>query len=94
MRRIGYCFFLLIYFLIFKSSLFAQIVLQGTITDNGSEFLGDGSALIGNALVKVMDCADTSLFFINYTDVQDRHETIIKGAVVVRKPWNLKTIDH
>ena len=54
--------------LIFSHSLFSQIVLQGTVTDNGAEFFGNGAEPVVNALVTLTDQVDPNRSFSAYTD--------------------------
>jgi len=53
--------------------LLSQIVLQGTVTDNGAEFLGNGAEPIENALVTLTDQADANRTFSSTTNAQGEY---------------------
>ncbi len=62
-------FSLFVLILLFLSqSSFTQTVLQGTVTDNGTEYLGNGAEPVAGALVTLTDQADTNRTFSTYTD--------------------------
>jgi uncharacterized protein (TIGR02145 family) len=65
MKRISVI--ILIYFLL-TVYLFSQIILQGKVTDNGSEYLGGGAERVENALVALIDQEDQGRIFSDYTD--------------------------
>jgi uncharacterized protein (TIGR02145 family) len=60
-------------FLLTVRFLFSQIVLQGTVTDNGGEYLGSGAEPVVNALVIVTDQSDAGRFFSAYTNEQGQY---------------------
>jgi hypothetical protein len=60
--------------LILSQNLFCQIVVQGFVTDNGAEFLGNGSEPVENALVILTDQVDPNLIFSAYTNEQGQYE--------------------
>lgn len=49
---------------------FSQIILQGTVTDNGGEYLGNGAEPMQGLLVTLTDQTDTNRIFSTYTDKQ------------------------
>jgi len=63
----------LFWFMLLTQNLFPQIVLQGTVIDNGEEYLGNGSEPVANALITLTDQADTNRFFSTYTDQQGQY---------------------
>jgi uncharacterized protein (TIGR02145 family) len=62
------CFFLLL-----EKTLFSQIVLQGTVRDNGGEYLGSGAEPVVNALVTLTDQSDAGRYFNAYTNEQGQY---------------------
>jgi uncharacterized protein (TIGR02145 family) len=60
-------------FLLPAQTIFSQIVLQGTVTDNGGEYLGSGAEPIVKALVSVTDQADPGRTFSTSTDEQGQY---------------------
>ncbi len=56
--------------IVFSQMLLSQIVLQGTVTDNRGEYLGNGAGPVVNVLVKVTDQTDPGRNFSAYTDDQ------------------------
>ena len=63
--------------LLLSHNLFSQIVVQGTVTDNGAEFLGNGAEPIENALVTLTDQANANRTFSDYTDAQGQYDITI-----------------
>ena len=61
--------------LVFGHSLFAQIVLEGVVTDTGAE-------PVENALVLLIDMTDANRTFSDYTDAQGRYTIQITGTAV------------
>lgn len=61
-------------FMLLFQNLFSQIIFQGTVTDNGGEYLGKGAKPVVNALVTLRDEADTNRSFSAYTNVQGQYE--------------------
>ena len=57
--------------LLFRT-LSSQIIFQGTVNDNGGEYLGNGSEPVFNALVTLTDQTDSTRCFSAYTDEQGR----------------------
>jgi hypothetical protein len=53
--------------------LFCQIVIQGTVQDNGGDFLGNGSEAVQKALVTLTDQDDPGRTFSAITDEQGRY---------------------
>jgi uncharacterized protein (TIGR02145 family) len=54
-------------------NLFSQIVVQGTVTDNGGEYLGSGAEPVVNALVTLTDQSEPSRMFSDYTNEQGQY---------------------
>jgi hypothetical protein len=52
------------------------------VTDNGAEYLGSGAEPVVNAFVKVVDQADTTRFFSEYTDEQGQYSIQISSTNV------------
>ena len=63
-----FCFFIICFILI-SQNIFSQIVVQGVVTDNGAEYLGNGSELVPNALVSFTR-QSTGHIFSGYTNSQ------------------------
>ena len=63
----------LICFVFLSQSLFSQIVLQGTVTDNSAEYLGNGSEPVAGVLVTITDQSNTNHTFSSYTDKQGQY---------------------
>jgi len=59
---------LTICFMLLTQNLFSQIILEGVITDNGAEYLGNGAEPVINALVTLTDEADAQRTFTAYTN--------------------------
>lgn len=53
-----------------SQTLFSQITFQGTVTDNGGEYLGSGAEPVVNALVTLTNRSDTTHSYSVYTDDQ------------------------
>lgn len=64
---------LTICFMLLAQNLFSQIVLEGVVTDNGAEYLGNGTEPVVGALVTVTDQADTLQTFTAYTNDQGQY---------------------
>jgi len=77
---------LTICFLLLVKNLFSQIVLQGTVTDNGGEYLGNGAEPVVNALVIVTDQFDAGRFFSAYTNEQGQYTIQITQTDVADDP--------
>ena len=60
-------------FLLPSQTIFPQIVLQGTVRDNGGEYLGSGAEAVVKALVAVTDQADPGRTFSTSTDEQGQY---------------------
>ncbi len=69
-------------FMLFAQSLFSQIILQGTVTDNGAEYLGNGAEPVINALVTITDQADAQRTFSGYTNDQGEYSIQISSTGV------------
>jgi hypothetical protein len=54
-------------------NLFSQVVLQGIVTDNGGEYLGNVAEPIVNALVTITDQTDPIRTFSTHTDDQGNY---------------------
>jgi uncharacterized protein (TIGR02145 family) len=72
--------------MLLAQNLFSQIVLQGTVTDNGGEYLGNGAETAVNALVTVTDQADAGRTFSAQTDDQGNYAIQITQTGVVMDP--------
>ena len=72
--------------LVLSHNLFSQIVLQGTVTDNGAEYLGSGADPVADALVTVTDQEDTNRTFSSYTDEQGHYSIAITQTSVDDDP--------
>ncbi len=77
---IAFCFILL------TQSIFSQIVLQGTVIDNGAEYLGNGAEPVVNARVRLIDKYDSSRVLSDYTDEQGHFEIQITESAVGSNP--------
>jgi uncharacterized protein (TIGR02145 family) len=64
---------LLLCFTFLTHSLLSQIIVQGTVTDNGGEYLGNGAEPVVNALVTITDQTDANRSFSAYTDDQGQY---------------------
>ncbi|MBN1895900.1 T9SS type A sorting domain-containing protein, partial [bacterium] len=73
--NLSYLRFLGVAFLIsvFAPCLFSQIILEGVVTDNGAEYLGNGAEPVVNALVETTDQADPGRHFSGYTDSEGKY---------------------
>lgn len=70
------CYWIIpLYFTALTHTLLSQIVLQGVVTDNGTD-------PVQNALVEVIDQADTTLKYSDTTDDQGHYIIQIPGTVV------------
>ncbi len=63
-----------------SSSMFSQILVRGTVTDNGGEYLGNGAEPVINAMVTLTDQADSSRTFSSYTDEQGQYNIVIEAT--------------
>ena len=63
-----------------SQTLLSQIAFQGIVTDNGGEFLGNGSEPVENALVTLINQSDTTRSYNDYTDMKGQFEIIISNA--------------
>lgn len=68
-----HCSLLPICFFLLAQNLFSQIVLEGVVTDNGAEYLGNGAEPVAGALVTLTDQADAQRTFTAYTDDQGHY---------------------
>lgn len=59
--------------LLLSHNMFSQIILQGTVSDNGGEYLGSGAEPVVGALVRITDQTDTSRIFSSYTDQKGKY---------------------
>jgi len=66
--------------LVQSPEVFSQILLHGTVTDNGGEYLGNGAEPVINALVTLTDQADSNRTFSSYTDEQGQYSIVIKAT--------------
>ena len=57
--------------------LFSQITIQGTVEDNGGEYLGNGTEPVSNALVSIIDQSDTSRVFDTFTNELGQYSVYI-----------------
>ena len=73
---------LTICFLLLAQNLFSQIVLEGVVTDNGAEYLGNGAESVAGALVTLTDQADAQRTFTAYTDDQGHYSIEITATGV------------
>ncbi|MCK5148368.1 T9SS type A sorting domain-containing protein [bacterium] len=73
---------LTICFTFLAQNLFSQTVLQGVITDNGGEYLGNGAEPVINALVTITDQADAQRIFTGYTNDQGQYSIQISSTGV------------
>ena len=73
---------LTICFMLAAQYLFSQIVLEGVVTDNGAEYLGNGAEPVIGAVVTVTDQADASRFFSTQTDALGHYEIQITDTGV------------
>ena len=69
-----------------SQNLFSQIVLQGTVTDNGAEYLGNGAEPVVGALVTVTDQADMGRTFSACTDDLGHYSIEISQTTVDDDP--------
>jgi len=67
---------------ILSQNLFSQILVQGTVTDNGAEFMGSGAEPVANVLVTLTDQADPDRPFSAYTNDQGYYEIQIQETGV------------
>ncbi|HNW60268.1 MAG TPA: FISUMP domain-containing protein [bacterium] len=54
-------------------SLSAQASLEGTVLDNGVEYLGNGATAVVHARVELIDVTDSTRRFSDYTDSEGRY---------------------
>ena len=73
---------LAIYVILFSQNLFSQIVFEGVVTDNGTEYIGNGAEPIVNALVTLTDQADAQRTFSAYTNDQGQYSIEIPSTGV------------
>jgi len=59
--------------LLLSHIIFSQIILQGTVTDNGGEYLGSGAEPVVGALVQITDQTDLSRVFSSFTDQEGQY---------------------
>ena len=59
--------------LLLSTNLAAQIALQGTVTNNGGAYLGNGPEPVANALVTLTDQAEATSTFSTFTDAQGQY---------------------
>ncbi|RQW10752.1 T9SS C-terminal target domain-containing protein [candidate division KSB1 bacterium] len=82
---------LALFFLVPLPTLLSQIVLQGTVTDNGAEYLGNGAEPVANALVTLIDQEDPRRSFNFLTNKQGQFVILIQTGV--EKDFPAKTSD-
>lgn len=79
-------------------NLFSQIILDGIITDNGAEYLGNGAEPAAGALVTITDQADAQRTFTAYTNDQGQYTIQITTTGVddpdVRNPGNFTLLQN
>jgi uncharacterized protein (TIGR02145 family) len=63
-----YCRLLILCLLFLSHPLSSQIIFQGTVTDNGAEYLGNGAEPVIHAAVILTDQTDANRSFIAVTD--------------------------
>jgi uncharacterized protein (TIGR02145 family) len=78
--------FFTLWFIVLIQTLFSQILLQGTVTDNGAEYLGNGAEAVANVLVTVIDQANSSRSFSSYTNDQGQYSIQITQSGVIDDP--------
>lgn len=76
------------FYILLAQNLISQIVLQGTVIDNGGEYLGNSSEPVVNALVTVTDQSDASRFFTAYTNVQGQYSIQIAETGVADNQYS------
>lgn len=81
-----YTLMFLVGLLLTNQVLFSQIILQGTISDNGAEYLGYGAEPVVGAMVTLTDQTDTSRSYSAYTDAQGNYAIEISHTAVEKKP--------
>ena len=84
--------------MILVQAVFAQIVIHGTVTDNGAEYLGNGAEPVSNAFVKLVDQADTNHIFSSYTNEQGQYSIQITATGVennsLQKPDGFRLLQN
>lgn len=73
---------LLICFTILTQSLSSQIMVQGTVTDNGGEYLGNGAEPVVNAPVTLIDQTDANQSLSASTNEQGQYTIEITSTGV------------
>ena len=70
----------------------ASFQLQGTVSDNGADFLGNGAEPVANALVTITDQTDTNRTFSSYTDEEGHYlieipqtSALLKASYITRQ---------
>ncbi len=66
--------------LVQSPEVFSQILLHGTVTDNGGEYFGNGAEPVINALVTLTDQADSNRTFSSYTNEQGQYSIVIEAT--------------
>ena len=66
-----------LFHLLLSQNLFSQILVQGTVTDNGAEYLGSGAEPVAGALVTLTNLADTSCSFSSYTNEKGEYSIYV-----------------
>jgi uncharacterized protein (TIGR02145 family) len=67
-------------------TIFSQILLQGTVTDNGGAYLGSGAEPVVNALVTLTDQTDPGRIFSDTTDAYGHYSIQITQTGVDDDP--------
>ncbi|RPH94993.1 MAG: T9SS C-terminal target domain-containing protein [Calditrichaeota bacterium] len=90
--------FLTIGFMAVVKTLFSQFTLQGTVTDNGAQRLGNGAEPVIHALVTLFDQADSSRSYSTYTNEQGQYSIQIFPAGIddnlSGKPGNFRLLQN
>ncbi|MBN2012829.1 T9SS type A sorting domain-containing protein [candidate division KSB1 bacterium] len=73
-------------FILLSHNLYSQILLQGTVTDNGGEYLRSGAEPVVNALVTLTDQTNTTRWFSAYTDEQGHYTIKILAIGIADNP--------
>ena len=68
MYKVKYFSFFGLFFLLLSKQLFPQIVIRGTVTDNGAKYLGSGAEPVEGCLVTITNQENPNCSFSCYTD--------------------------
>ena len=84
--------------LVFVQAVFAQIVIHGTVTDNGAKYLGNGAEPVPNAFVRLIYQPNPIVFFSAYTDEQGQYSIQISATDVennsLQKPNGFRLLQN